>query len=572
MYLRKYPFRFAFVFIALFAGFFYSILFLLYIQIFRSDYLAKLAQRQHEHSITIDPRRGTIYDRNMRSLASNVTVYSAFANARSINKHHDTNLVIDKVAPILGVEKKFIRDRLAKNKYFVWLGRKLPQEKYEAIKALKIPGIGFVKETKRSYPNKELAAHVIGFAGIDNNGLDGLERDLDKYLKGKPGQSIILRDAHQRELLLERNYIPPTDGFDVILTLDETIQFIAERALDRMYKKYNAKGATIIVMDPNTGEILAFANRPTYNLEKPGDSPAAYRTNRAMVFTYEPGSVFKIVTAAAGLQEKVVQETDIIFCENGAYRVANHILHDHEPEGHLTFRQVIEKSSNIGTVKIAQRLGPQRVYNYAHKFRFGIRTGIDLAGEVRGNLKAVKNWSKVSISAIPIGQEVTVTPMQLLGAISAIANNGVYMKPYVIKKIVDSNGEVILEKKPEEVEKIMSNELAVQLRSMLQGVVDKGTAKKAQIKGVTVGGKTGTAQKVVNGRYSHSHFDATFIGFAPVDKPRLAAVVVYDEPHPVYYGGLVAAPVFAEVIENSLKYLDSQQSIAQVDSFDEDRQ
>ncbi len=558
MYLRKYPFRFAFVFLALFAGFCYSIFFLLYIQIFRSDFLAKLAHRQHDHTITLEAKRGNIYDRSMHPLASNVSVYSVFANPRAIRKHHDNPDIVAQLSSILGVDKNITAKRIAKDKFFVWIARKVSQEKYEQLKKLKLPGIGFIKESRRSYPNQWLAAHVIGFAGVDNHGLECLERDLDKYLKGKPGQSIILRDAHQRELLLEKSYVAPVDGFDVHLTIDETIQFIAERALDRMYKKYNAKGATIIVMDPKTGEILAFANRPTYNLESPGESSTASRTNRAMVFTYEPGSVFKIVTAAAGLQEKVVTENEIVYCENGAYRVGGHILHDHEPEGHLTFRQVIEKSSNIGTVKIAQRLGPQRVYEYARRFRFGMKTGIDLRGEVDGHLKPVRQWSKTSIGAIPIGQEVTVTPMQLLGMISSVANDGIYMQPYLIKKITDNNGQVILETQPKILAQSMSPEIAARLRPMLHGSVEDGTAKRAQVKGVTIGGKTGTAQKVVNGKYSHSSFYATFIGFAPVDKPRLAAVVVFDEPHPVYYGGLVAAPVFAEVIENSLKYMDAQ--------------
>jgi cell division protein FtsI (penicillin-binding protein 3) len=399
---------------------------------------------------------------------------------------------------------------------------------------------------------------LVGFAGIDNVGLDGLERDYDKYLKGKEGSAIILRDARQRELLLDRSYTPPVDGFSLILTIDETIQFIAEQALDKMYHKYNAKGGSIIVMDPRTGEILAFANRPTYYLESPGTSSPEERTNRAIVFTYEPGSVFKIVTAAAALQEGVVKETDIINCEHGAYKVANHILHDHEPAGNLTFKQVIEQSSNIGTVKVAQRLGAARVYSYAHRFRFGIKTGIDLPGEAAGYLKPVKSWSKTSIGAVPIGQEVTVTALQLVSAMSAIAHDGVYMRPYVVKYVKDSHGQIIQEHKPQILDKIMTVETAKRLHAVLQGVVDEGTGTKAQIAGIKVAGKTGTAQKVVGGTYSHSHFYATFVGFAPVENPRLACVVVYDEPHPVYYGGSVSAPVFKEVVEKSLEYLNAR--------------
>lgn len=499
-----------------------------------------------------------IYDRNLRPLAINLPAYSVFANPRTLNKQHDVQGIVNEVAGILGIDAKIVRTKVDNKKYFVWLARKVPQSVYERIKAKKFSGIGFVKESKRYYPNKSLAAHLVGFAGIDNVGLEGLERDYDKYLRGKEGSSIVMRDARQRELLLDKNYIAPVDGFDLVLTIDETIQFIAERALDRMYNKYHAKGASIIVMDPKTGEILAFANRPTYNLESPGKSTPDDRTNRAIVFTYEPGSVFKIVTAAGALQEGVVRETDIINCEHGAYRVGNHILHDHEPAGNLTFQQVIEQSSNIGTVKAAQRLGAAKVYSYAHRFRFGIRTGIDLPGEARGYLKPVSSWSKTSIGAIPIGQEVTVTALQMVAAMAAVANDGVYMRPYVVKYVKDSHNQIIQEHKPQILDKIMTKETAQRLHKILQGVVDNGTAKKTQIEGVRVAGKTGTAQKVVGGVYSHSHFYATFIGFAPVDNPRLACVVVFDEPRPIYYGGLVSAPVFKEVVEDSLKYLNAR--------------
>ena len=559
MYLRKYPLRFAVVSIFLFVGFAYSIGFLIFIQIFRSAFLSNLAQRQHEHSIILEPKRGTIYDRNLRALAINLPVYSVYGNARAMRQQHDIDEVVEKLSGILKVDPKQIRDKLDKDKYFVWIARKVPEEIYRRIRDLKLQGISFIKESKRFYPNQSLAAHLVGFAGMDNNGLDGLERDYDKYLKGQPGRAIILRDAHQRELMFDKGYVPPVDGFSVILTIDETIQFIAERALDRMYKKYNAKGASIIVMNPKTGEILAFANRPTYNLEEASQSTPESRTNRAIVFTYEPGSVFKIVTASAALQEGVIKEGDMINCEHGAYRVANHILHDHEPLGTITFKQVIEQSSNIGTTKVAQRLGPQRVYNYAHRFRFGMKTGIDLPGEARGMLKPVSQWSKTSIGAVPIGQEVTVTPIQLLGAISAIANDGIYMRPYVVKSVKDSQGQIIFQKDPQILDKVISKVTSKRMKAILRGVVEEGTGTKAAIPGITAAGKTGTAQKVVGGTYSHAHFYATFAGFAPVENPQLAAVVVFDEPHPAYYGGTVSAPVFSEVVGDSLKYLNAGQ-------------
>lgn len=570
MYLRKYPFRFALVFILILVGFCYAIFFIFYIQIFRSSYLSNLAQRQHEHLKSIDPKRGTIYDRNLRPLAINLPVYSVYANPRRLNKLVNKDEIISDLAKILKMDEKQLRQKVSRDKYFVWVTRMLPQSTYEAIKAKHFPGIGFIKESKRYYPNRYLAAHLVGFAGVDNIGLEGLERDYNKYLMGKPGSSIILRDARQREIM-ERDYQPPVDGFDLVLTIDETIQYLAEQALDKMYHKYNAKGGSIIVMDPKTGEILAFANRPTYDLEKPGSSRPEDRTNRAIVYTFEPGSVFKIIAAAAGMQEKVVSENDIIFCEHGAYKIANHILHDHHPSGNLTFKEVIEQSSNIGTVKVAQRLGAQRMYNYAHRFRFGIKTGIDLPGEAKGYLKTVPNWSKNTIGAIPIGQEVTVTALQLVAAMSAVANNGIYMQPHVVKHIKDSQGEIIEEHKPKILDRIMTEEIAKRLHVILQGVVDNGTGKKAQISGVSVAGKTGTAQKVVGGKYSHSNFYATFIGFAPVENPRLACVVVFDEPHPVYYGGLVSAPVFKEVVENSLRYLNSQ-AIKEISNMDDSSQ
>lgn len=558
MFLRKYPHRFALVSIFLFLGFAYSVVFLIFIQIFRSDYLSNLALRQHEHSVVLEPRRGTIFDRNMRSLAINLPVYSVYANPRAMRQERAVGRAVDALSGILKEDPGRLSDKLARDKYFVWVARKVPQEIYLQIKALKLPGIGFLKESKRFYPNQVLASHLIGFAGLDNNGLDGLERDYDRYLRGQPGSAIILRDARSRELMFDKGYVAPVDGFNVVLTIDETIQYIAERALDRIYKKYNCKGASIIVMDPRTGEILAFANRPTYNLEEASKSTPEERTNRAIVFTYEPGSVFKIVTASAALQEGAIQEGDMINCEHGAYRVANHILHDHEPLGTISFKQVIEQSSNIGTTKVAQRLGPQRVYHYAHLFHFGMKTGIDLPGEAPGILKPVRQWSKTSIGAVPIGQEVTVTPIQLMGAISAIANDGIYMRPFVVKYVKDTQGQIIYQHAPQVLDRVLTKDISKRMKAILKGVVDEGTGTKAAIPGVSAAGKTGTAQKVVSGIYSHAHFYATFAGFAPVDNPRLAAVVVFDDPHPAYYGGSVSAPVFSEVVGDALKYLNTR--------------
>jgi cell division protein FtsI/penicillin-binding protein 2 len=455
----------------------------------------------------------------------------------------------------LGGAPESYRQRLDKEKHFVWLARRLSPDQYQSLKAAMVPGFGFVKESRRAYPNGDLAAHLIGFSNIDNAGLQGVELEYDHYLRGTKGMAQFLRDARMRDLMIEKDFVAPRDGDQVILTIDETIQFIAEKALRRSFEKNNAKSASVIVLDPRTGEILAFANRPTFRPDKPDAFPAENRTNRAVAFVYEPGSIFKIVTAAAGLEEKAFKEEDIIFCENGKYRVGNHILNDHEPLGSITYRQVVVHSSNIGITKIAQRIGPDKVYEYARRFRFGMKTGIGMVGEVNGLLKPPSRWSKTSIGAIPIGQEVTTTPIQLVAAIAAIANDGRYMKPYYVKAIRTAGGSVVREFKPQMVSQVIHPDIALRMKSILQGVVDEGTAVAAKMKDITAAGKTGTAQKVENGTYSHSKFVASFIGFAPVDDPKLAIVVTIDMPHPVYYGGLVAAPVFKEIVENSLRYL-----------------
>ncbi len=557
MHVRKYSLRFIFVFSSLIVFLIVFAVKLVLIQVFQFSYLSSLADKQHKQLITIEPIRGSIYDRNLRPMAFNVAVYSLFANPKAMTDS-DKQQATDILSSVLGIDSSLIQERLNKKKYFVWIKRKLSKDIVDKIKGAKIKGLGFRKESKRYYPNGNLAAHIIGFAGTDNKGLEGLELFYNRELEGKQGHMQILRDARQRELMLGGAFSPPKNGFHLVLTIDETIQYIAEKALDKAYKKYNAKSGSIIVVDIETGEILALANRPTYDLSLAASSRLGERTNRAVSYVYEPGSVFKIVTAAAALEEEKFIESDIIFCENGQYRVGNHILHDHRPHGRLTFQEVFEVSSNIGVTKIAQALGPRMIYKYARRFRFGILTGINLKGEVKGLLKPPSQWSKTSIGAIPIGHEVTVTPLQLVYAMASIANNGIYMKPYVVKYIKDDKGQIIKSFEPQVVDRVISRDTAQRVTKILIGVVDRGTAPRAQIKGVKVAGKTGTAQKVVDGKYSHKAFYASFMGFAPADAPRLAIIVVFDDPSPSYFGGTVAAPVFKEVMENALKYLGSQ--------------
>jgi len=551
---QKYVLRFCLLFLSAIICLLIFSTKLILIQFFRSDHLSSLARKQHNHYVKLEPNRGAIFDRRMRPLAINVASFSLYANPRRMTAD-DKSKAVDVLANVLHLERDYLWDRFNRNKYFIWIQRKLPDEKVAELRSLNLTGLDFTKESKRYYPNQTLAAHVLGFAGIDNDGLEGLELSQNDLLKGEPGWSMMLRDAHQRDLLIEKNFMPPRDGFNLILTIDETIQYIAERALQKAFDKHNARAGTVIVLDIETGEILALANRPTYNLSDARASSIENRTNRAIAFVYEPGSIFKFVTAAAALEEEIVTETDKFDCENGEYRVSNHILHDAHPYGILSFRDVIVFSSNIGTVKVAQMLGNDAIYKYGKRFRFGKPTGIDLLGEVPGYLKKTKYWSKTTIGAIPIGQEVTVTPLQMVCAMGAIANDGVFMKPFVLKYVNDNRGELIRSFRPEPLDRVISMDTARRLRSILQGVVEEGTGKRAQVKGIAVAGKTGTSQKVENGTYSHSKFYSSFVGFAPADEPRIAAIAVFDEPHPYYYGGTVAAPVFKEVVENTLKYL-----------------
>jgi cell division protein FtsI (penicillin-binding protein 3) len=401
----------------------------------------------------------------------------------------------------------------------------------------------------------------LGFAGMDDNGLEGIELKYDRFLAGRSGVAQMLRDARQQDLLIEQTLVHPQDGFDLILTIDENIQYFAEKALEKGFIKHRPQSASLIVMNPRTGEILALVNRPTYDLNEFGRSQESQRKNHAVTDMYEPGSVFKIVAASAALERGAFKETDKIFCENGEYRVANHILHDHQRHGTLTFREVIEQSSNIGVTKIAQKLGGEPIYDYAARLGFGKKTNIDIPGEVSGVLKPTRFWSKTSIGAVPIGHEVGVTTIQLVCAVSAIANDGVLMQPFVIKEIRDQKGEVIETFSPKIVRQAMDVATAKRVKDILVGVIEKGTGKLAKIKDVFAAGKTGTAQKIVNGQYSHNQFFATFIGFAPAEDPKIAMAIVFDDPRGSHFGGTVCAPIFKEIAENVLKYLKAEETI-----------
>ena len=515
--------------------------------------LSKLASDQYKTFSRLLPRRGMIYDRNLRELAVSINLDSVFIDPALVE---DRQSAANKLSEVLEEDPDVILKKLNNDKRFAWLARRIDARAANDIKRLSIKGIGFIKEPKRVYPNDTLASHVLGFVGLDDEGLEGIELLYDDYLTGTVGWIYSIRDAKKREVHgYEYREIPPADGNDVVLTIDSVVQSFAENALDSTFKKYNAKGGMIVVMDPYTGDILALANRPTFNPNKIGDSSVEARRNRVICDFFEPGSSFKIVTATAVIEEDVIGMDDEIYCENGEFKWSKHIYHDHKPHEWLKFKDIIKHSSNIGTMKSALKVGGKRLYRYIKRFGFGKKTGIDLPGEVEGIIRPTNKWSKLSLCSISMGQEVTVTAIQLACALSSVANGGFYVKPRIIAKVQDKTGYVIKKFEPRKLHRVMSVEASQKVRGILRGVVEKGTGTRAEVKGYSPAGKTGTAQKVEeDGRYSHRKFMSSFIGFLPYDDPKFVVVVLMDEPRPQYYGGTVCAPVFKKVAEQLMRY------------------
>lgn len=523
------------------------------VQLSAAKPLSDIASQQYHVAIELLPKRGIIYDRNLKEIAININLGSVFAEPFRIK---DKSGAAQKLAPLLKVDAANLTEKLNEERGFVWLGRKVQPDIEKAIRELNIKGIYVIKEPQRAYPHGNIASHILGFTDIDNNGLEGIELKFDKFLKGVSGWRYTIRDARQREVpSYETRETQPVDGNNMVLTIDTVVQTLVETELEDAYKKYHAKGGTIIVMNPWTGDILALANRPTYNLNNPKGFAVDARRNRALTDFFEPGSSFKIVAASALLEEKEVRMDEKFFCENGSYKWAGHVYHDHKPHGWLTFSDVIKYSSNIGTMKAAQRLGKERLYKYIRKFGFGEKTGIELPGEVSGVTAHPGKWSKLSLCSMAMGQEVTVTAVQLACAISAIANGGYLVRPRMAELIQDKSGSIIQKFKHKEPERIISQDTAEKMRKILREVVDNGTAKLAELEDYLPAGKTGTGQKIEpDGTYSHRKFTASFIGFVPFDNPRFAIAIVLDEPRPFYYGGVVCAPVFKKVASELMSY------------------
>ena len=527
-----------------------------YLQLYRHDELARLAERQYSKTTPLRPQRGPIFDRNGYALAISAEVESVFALP---GRMADRTSVAALLAPQLGERTREIEERLQGDRPFVWLKRRIPPATAQAIKALHLPGIGTLPESLRFYPSRELAAHVLGFVGADDRGLEGLELAHDRLLGGEPGAALVERDALGREVTAQPTILRASvPGQGLVLTLDATIQYIAERELEQAWRTTGARSGMTLVMDPRTGELLAMALRPTFN-------PNVYQTatptewrDRAVTDPFEPGSTFKAILAAAALEEHVVRPEDRFYGEQGVITVANRQIHDWKRYGWLTFREVLQNSSNVGAIKVGLQVGRDRYFRYMNAFGFGSPTGVGLPGESRGQLRPLARWSGLSLATMSIGQEVSVTALQMLAAFGAIANGGRLMQPHVVRAVLDGTGKEIRRIEPEAVRQVISPGTAATLTDILSDVVAQGTGHRAQVEGYSVAGKTGTAQKLdpVTRVYSRKPGVLSFIGFAPANAPRLVIMALLDEPKTVVWGSEGAAPIFAVVARQVLRHLD----------------
>jgi cell division protein FtsI (penicillin-binding protein 3) len=525
------------------------------LQVLQAAELTVKADRQHRKSVSVEGARGTIYDRHGKVLAMNLDVPSVFGVPVSLENPAG---VARDLSRVLHIRADEIEGKLRQDRSFVWIARKLDPEQGRSLERLSLEGIGTVMEGRRFYPKGPLLAHVLGFAGLDGLGLEGLERRYEPYLRGEKQMVVLQRDA------LGRTVFPkgvsdraPDPGHGVVLTIDEVIQYIAEAELEQAVKATRAKGGIVIVMEPRSGAILALAVNPRFDPNSVRVLTADRWRNRAVSDVYEPGSTMKVFVAAAALEEKIMRPGSLIFAENGQMQVAHTVIHDHEKAGWLTLAQVIQRSSNIGAVKIAMELNEDRLYRYLRAFGFGERTEIDLPGEIAGLVKGPRDWGRRSLASIAIGQEIGITPLQLVAAVSAVANGGWLMKPYVVAEVRDASGRTVARTTPIVRRRPISPETTHTLAGILEGVVTTGTGTRAAVPGYRVAGKTGTAQKIdpATGAYSSTQVVGSFVGFAPVENPRLAVIVVVDEPQSDAWGGMVAAPVFRRVVEQALPYL-----------------
>jgi len=528
---------------------------LAWLQVVKRAELAQLAERQYSRTVVLHAQRGPILDRQGTPLATSTPTESLFVQPRSVG---DPVRVTARLAPIIGLPPAEVHAVLTSSRSFVWLRRRLPPAVAAGVRALREPGLGFLPEPLRLYPNRELAAHVVGFEGVEG-GLEGIERAFEGELAGTPGKAIVGRDALGREVAAPHMLEPPQPGLGVMLTLDRAIQYMTERELDAAYRRTGARSAMAVVLDPRTGEVLALAIRPTFNPNTFLDVPSRDRwRDRAVTDPFEPGSTFKVILAAAALEEGVVRPEDRIYGENGSVTIAKTTIHDWKKYGWLTFSEVLQNSSNVGSIKVGLALGRERYYRYMSAFGFGAATGVGLPGESRGLLRAPGRWSLLSLPTMSIGQEVSVTALQMVAAFGAIANGGTLMQPRIVRATFDAAGQEVRRFEPRPVRQVISPETARTLTRILVRVVESGTGHNAAIPGYEVAGKTGTAQKLdpATRRYSRSPGVLSFVGWAPADVPRFVMLVTLDEPKNEIWGSEAAAPIFSAIGRGILRYLE----------------
>lgn len=532
---------------------------LAWVQFVWGDDLQKKAFINRTRSLEIKAKRGNLYDRNGEVLAMSVSTDSFFAVPAEVRKSERSEEIATILAKKLDLDQEKLLKDITKRSSFAWIKRKVDSELAKEIKQLDLPGIHSVEEPKRYYPNGMLASHILGFTGIDNDGLNGIEITYENELAGLSGRLRMEYDNAGRELPDSvQEYISPSDGNSLVLTIDKTIQYIAERELDTAMKVKQAKRASILVMDPKTGDILALANRPAYDPNFYGKFDQSTWRNAAISDAYEPGSTFKPVTVAGALDEGIVRTTDR-FYDPGFIKVGKEVIkcwRSHNPHGSQNLIEGVQNSCNPVFVSIGLKEGTETFYKYLYGFGYGKKTGIELPGEASGILVPKKRAKEIDLATMSIGQANAVTPIQLISATSAIVNDGWLMKPRLVKEIRDKDGNLVTEIKPEKINQVISKETSAVMREILETVVSEGTGKNAYIEGYRVGGKTGTAQKIIpGGGYSTTDYIGSFIGVAPSNDPELVALVIVDSPKGIYYGGSVAAPVFKNVIRDSLRYL-----------------
>src|SRR5487761_93554 len=507
------------------------------------------AQRQQQRTIELAPRRGTLYDRNLHPLAMSLPVDSIYA----VPSHMDDPAQAARLlAEALGMGAGDLEGRFEALNSFCWVKRKVTAQEAARVRALNLKGIYFQKEVKRFFPMKDQAAVVVGLVGMDDRGLAGLEYSLNSEIEGQLGRALIMEDARRRTFGSRAD--PGQPGMNVEMTIDAGVQYIAEKALDDAVGKWRAAGGVAGVQDPHTGAILAMASSPSFDPNDYEHSSPLSRMDRGVGWIYEPGSTFKLITISPALEAGLAHPSDVIDCQMGGIVLAGHTIHDHERFGDLTVGQILAYSSDVGAIKLALRLGETRFYDAMRKFGFGAKTGVGLPGEERGLLSPPDLWSGISIGEMAMGQGISVTPLQLVDAYSAIANGGTLHQPRIVEKIFRGGSEIRFP--PPVGRTIISRQTAAAMRQMLEGVVLTGTGKAAQLDGYSTAGKTGTAQKIdANGRYSKQHYVASFIGFAPASHPSLTVLVAIDSPVGAIYGAEVAAPAWKQIAQQSLSYL-----------------